>query len=188
MHMTDWKLLKTQYEILGKSVNDLSKKHDVSADLISNAIETQGWTVKKPEPIGEDEMDALAVASETLQAHHQAELMPRYITLETQFFDQVEVMISRLIDADDVKKMAEALAILKPNVMKAASEGAGSGAGANKIMIINKFDVPQPGDKDYIPTNAVLMGEHAQKSNGLLDVERADDIVVIEVPSAEDMN
>ena len=159
--MTDWSLIKTQYEILGKGVEELCKTHHIKPDILRAAIESQGWEAN-PVVVDPDVNDALNDSAQSMQVAHQANIIPTYIEIETAFLSRLKDLVSKFEDAAEAKKLAETLEILKPAVMKAAeSQAKGADAGGFKLLIQNQFPVPQPGDANFIPANAVIIGEAA---------------------------
>lgn len=186
-----------QYTVLGKSEEELCEEHDISPALLSNAARTGGWSA--PTTNAEASADDMVVDAdsdavlEKLQseavlanAHHQATLLPKYIAIENAFLKRLKERASEFEFADEAKKIAETLSLIKPNVMKHA-ESEGNSSGGNRIMIVNKFPVPQPGDDGYIAPNAVLV---AGAAAGLVDDVVGTDYsqMTIELPTPEELN
>lgn len=179
--MTDWDKIRAQYEATGTSVASLCVEHQISQSVLNSAIEMGKWSAPTTSaPQDESEAERLQREAEHLHDIHQSKLLPKYIRIESKFLDRLEALCATYEFADDAKKIAETLALLKPNIMKQAE---GSANGSGRIMIVNQFPVPQPGEEGYIAPNAVLVGDAANKQ-----VDRNHDYQVIEIPDAEDMS
>ena len=186
--MTDWNLIKTQFEILGHSPEQICDEHDVSRSVFNSAKKSGEWSAPttcsspdhdhEPDEAAENEIDKLAQEALLKNAQHQATLLPTYIEIETSFLTRLKQVVSDFGDAEEAKKIAETLSLIKPAIMKHADID-GSNAGGNRIMIVNQYPVPQPGDDGYIAPNAVLIGEAAGRGTGF---------EVVEIPEFEEMN
>lgn len=153
--MADWELIKTEYEVLGMSEEELCSKHDISPAILRSAAKQNKWSVPTTNKNGSEADDILQEAQEKY-AKHQNALIPKYIQIETSFLSRLATLVGRFDEADEAKKLAETLQILKPDTMK---QDQNNGA----IVLVNKFPVAQPGDPDYVAPNAVLIGEAAAK-------------------------
>lgn len=185
--MTDWTLIQTQYEILGKTVEELSKAHHVKPDILALAAESQGWQ-QTPVVVDDEVNEALNNKSTAMQIHHQAQMLPKYIEIEATFMARLHKLAWSFEDAKEAKLLAETLTLLKPAVMRhAEAPETGGGSGGMKIAIVNQFPTPQPGEDNYIAPNAVILGEHARKNNGISDTQ---DFAVIEIdlPTKSELN
>ncbi len=185
--MTDWDAIKTQFEILGKSKEAIGEEFDISLRMLDSAINTGGWVAPEPLADGsqsESEIDALQRQIAVAHSRHQATLLPTYIEIETAFLAKLKSIASTFEEADEAKKIAETLALIKPDIMKQSEKNDPASAGGNSIMIMNQFPTPEPGEKGYIAPNAILIGENAGASNGVVGT----DYSVIEIPEVEEMN
>ena len=180
--MTNWDLIKTQFEILGKTKEQICEEHDVSRRVLNHAIEQGTWSAPTAKD-DTDDLEHLAQQADILHARHQGDLLVDYITAENSFMKQLISISGDFEDAEEAKKIAETLALIKPVIMKQADNDKG-GSGSGRIMIVNQFPVPQPGDDHYIAPNAVLIGEAARDSMKVVGT----DYDVIEVPDYEEMN
>jgi len=205
--MTDWDLIKTQYEILGKDVKELCDAHHVTSGILESAIDHGNWVAPNsaikavgtigqsapttptttPEPAEQSELEKLNEEAALLQARHQHTLIPKYIEIETTFLSRLKTKAGNFMEASEAKMIADTLAVIKPAVMKQADAKNAKGAEAGlfgsggRIMVVNQFPVPQPGDDHYIAPNAVLIGENAGQDVGA-------DYTTIEIPETGDMN
>ena len=164
--MPNWDLIKTEYEILGKDVTELAEAHDVSPGILAKTIETQGWERGGGADLAE------------LHDKHQETILPKVIEIETLFLDRLKKLAGSFEDAKEAKTIAETITLLKPPIMTRDE------AHDNRIMIVNQFDTPQPGDAHYIAPNAAVMGDHARKNNGITPV----DIEVVQIPGPDELN
>ena len=201
--MTNWDLIRTQYEILGKDVKELCEVHHVSSGILESAIEQGGWSVQTTTPAaspngskavvpdevpveGDSELDKLNAEATLLHARHQNTLMPKYIEIETVFLARLKIKAGTFEEAGEAKQIADTLAIIKPSIMKQAdakSAKIAEGGLCGRIMVVNQFPVPQPGDDNYIAPNAVIVGPEAKKG-----IDSDFTTIEIDIPNKEDMN
>jgi len=227
--MTNWDLIRTQYEILGKDVKELCEVHHVSSDILESAIEQGQWDnhgpigldsggryvvqrdSKKPaaddkvvgddiplsdngsmaeseEAVEDSELDKLNAEAALLHARHQTGLIPKYIEIETVFLARLKIKAGEFEEASEAKQIADTLAIIKPSIMKQAdakSAKIAEGGLGGRIMVLNQFPVPQPGDENYIAPNAVIVGDAAKQG---IDSEFTTVEVDMDMPDIGEMN
>jgi len=207
--MTDWDGIQLDFEHFGESKQAICEKHEISRRMLNNAITAGSWRPPTPtingSPADDNEADneeAIEKLNQSLSlkhARHQANLLPKYINIEKSFLDRLQEKAASFECADDAKKIAETLMLIKPDIMKQSERGTGKGNESGRVLIVNQFPVPQPGDDHYVAPNSVLIGKEAGKgtdisndrsndrSNDVVDLVGAD-YEVIEVPDYEDMN
>ncbi len=135
--MTNWDLIKTQFEILGKTKEQICEEHDVSRRVLNHAIEQGTWSAPTAKD-DTDDLEHLAQQADILHARHQGDLLVDYITAENSFMKQLISISGDFEDAEEAKKIAETLALIKPVIMKQADNDKG-GSGSGRIMIVNQF-------------------------------------------------
>lgn len=176
--MTDWDVIRSQYEIQGKSEEDICQEHEVRPAVLQSAIRQGKWQRPDKTASSDGSVDDLRAQAEEIYARHQNTLLPAYIEIETAFLARLKDLVRDFELADEAKKLAETLALIKPSV--AAAEGGVD----NRVVIVNQFEVPKPGDEDYIAPNAVIVGENAASGVEVVGT----DYLTMEVPDPEDMN
>jgi tagatose-1,6-bisphosphate aldolase non-catalytic subunit AgaZ/GatZ len=138
--MTDWDQIQSDYES-GKSADEICKEYNVSRAVFDQA--SANWR-----QTAQDDAD-----------RSQIDQVKKYIRAEKAFLDSLYDLACSVTEADEAKKLADALAAVRPAVL--SNKGDGSSGGIS-VMIANQFPVPQPDDPNYVPANAVIVGENAQ--------------------------
>lgn len=101
IRILDWDLLQLQYEVLGESVENICKEHDVSTGLLKQAITEKGWKSKKPIATTEFVED-IEQYTTYVSACRQKLTAPLYTKIEYLIL-QKSIKIVKNIEEDDTK-------------------------------------------------------------------------------------
>lgn len=179
--MTNWDTIQFDFEVSGLSLDDIAAKHDVSIPVLQSAIENGKWsapTTSTPQ----NDFSAIQEEAEKLNLLHQKNILSDFTSAEKSLIQKVKDLIITCEMAEEAKKLAETLELLRPQIIQKNDNDGFNGS----ITLLNAFPVPQPGDKNYVAANAVIIGKEAGKGTALLhhEMRGTDDIEIqtIEVP------
>lgn len=154
MSHTDWKRLRFEYEVLGDSEDAIVKRHGVSALLLQNIVENEGWTRK---PIADqvntwtdqdnpaEHMVEVADKASLLNTLRAAQLGPEYFRAESAILAKITETVQNLDAKDEsaakvLKAMGDTLVALRPPAPVAGAEEKDSGI---QIVIAQGYGVGQ---------------------------------------------
>ena len=138
--MTDWKLLKLQYEVFGESVENLAESSEVSVGAIEYAVEEENWKQKplaiairdweysdKLEDVNTGVLDEVKSRLGVLEALKRSALAPQYMAVEAAILNKALEIVRTLENesnaAGQLKQIAEVIASLKGDDAKAKADG-----------------------------------------------------------------
>ena len=145
--MTSWNQIKFQYEVMGKSVEELATEYQKSVLLLENTISQEGWTRK---PVSEslttwknaedpaEIMVEVAQKATLLNTMRATDLGPEYYLAEKAFIEKLTATIKALdaSDPDTAKllgKIADALVAMRPAQESPTQDGVDTGIVINVV-------------------------------------------------------
>lgn len=156
----DKKQLQLEYEVLGRSVQEIANAHNISVKVLEYTIQEQAWkrlpiadtftSWKHGENPSEDLLSQVDEASRLVRTLQDSEITPQIMVAKQALLSKTRQMIQEIEDPGELKVIAEVLQLLTPQsaLPDAQSEGL-------KVMIVNQFNEPN--------TNSALSGS---PSNG----------------------
>lgn len=147
--MTDWKLVKMHYEVLGQTVQELSHNHNISPALINAAIEREGWNrhqvvngVKhwtQGDHTDDELMSDVKSKAQIMELLRTAEMSPSLYLAETLLLSKITEIVNGIDAADpeaskQIKNLVECVKELHPPVKTEENNGGGF-----EIKILNHF-------------------------------------------------
>ena len=148
---TNWALVKSQYELLNHSVEDIARDNNISTTVVEYAIRNKGWqrlnmsdALHKLEH-SPDEMDGLI---DSLALLKEASLLPQYIAVESAMLAKLEQMVNSAplglpAGADIIakcEKVFSSLAGSQGMLSRVRNKQADEDGGGVKIQIMNRFE------------------------------------------------
>lgn len=155
--MTDWKLVRMHYEVLGETVQELAKSHNISSNLINAALKSEQWerhpivkSVKHWTKSNRDEegfQDDIKSKADIMALLRAANRSPDLFRVESILLSKIESICGEIKDDDpdasrQMKNLVECIKELQPVPVK----GDGGDTGGVEIKILNHFgDTPRLG-------------------------------------------
>ena len=159
MAQTNWKTVRSEYETLGTGIKELASSHHTTEALVNAAIEDGDWVTQSPDDMNTEDLSARLAA---LEVRHQAELVPKFISLQAKMLEKCDVLldgVEKLEDANSLKIVSEVIEKHRPAIMGAKKEGSADNAFTIRIM-------SQVGEGPLVAVNAVEITSTAGESNG----------------------
>lgn len=156
-HRTNWKVVRNEYETLGTSIKELAASHHTTEALIRAAIDDGGWVQNSLDT------DDITHRVEALEARHQADLVPRFIALQTKMLEKCDALLDAvdgIEDANSLKVVSEVIEKHRPAIMAARANDKSDNN--ITVRILNKV-----GDGVDVALNAVEITASAGKTNGV---------------------
>ena len=160
MSKPNWKIIRNEYEMLGTGIKELASSHHTTEALVRVAIEEGGWE----QCADADDLDTEELSSRlaALEVRHQAELVPRFISLQAKMLEKCDNLLDAvdgLDDAQNLKTVSEVIEKHRPAIMgdKDGKEDKGI-----TVRILSKV-----GNGEDVAVNAVEITEKAGETNGL---------------------
>lgn len=148
--MTDWDVIRMQYEVFEAPVEQIARENMVEPGLIEYAIEHEHWE-RKPLPDSKDADDLVVAVQDRVSKMNVMKMValnPMYIELETAILSKAKKIVKGLsaelpTSSDQLKKVAEVLSLLSVRSGLTA-EGGGSGDDNRVVVqIMNQAEVQQ---------------------------------------------
>lgn len=157
----DWKLIRSEYEIMHTDVKELSQRHHVPESMIVFAISEGKW---ERQDIDQEDIQRVSDKLAAMHAANDMSLVPKFIQLQGKLLDKCDKLLDDCKEINDAKNLqivAEIVEKHRPAVL--GNKGDKSvGAGQTTVRILT-----QVGSGAETSIAAVEISPSAGESNGV---------------------
>ena len=107
--MANWDQIKTQYEILHDSIENIVSEHDISQRVLETVIEEENWVRKK---VSEEDIND----AEKFNSVASTFLDPEITKLRYAVLTKLRDVLANVTEAHELKYVADLLTSLQPSV------------------------------------------------------------------------